>query len=83
MRLYNEWVADAICPQTDPEAFFPLSPHSRGVAEAKAVCASCLARSECLEYALTLAWEVDGIWGGTTSTDRRRIRRERKALADA
>lgn len=41
---------------------------------AKAVCAGCACRSECLDYALA-GGERYGVWGGTTSTERRRLRR--------
>ncbi len=46
------WMDEAECKGMDPELFFP----SRGEStrEAKAVCAECSVRSECIEHALTL-----------------------------
>lgn len=44
--------------------------------EAKAVCAGCAVREQCLEFALTNG-EKFGIWGGLSERERRRIRRER------
>ncbi len=44
------------------------------------LCASCSVRQECLETALSDANTTVGLWGGTTPTGRRRMRRAR-ALA--
>jgi len=67
------WQDDALCAQTDPEAFFPEKGGS--TREAKRVCAKCDVRQECLEYALSHD-ERFGIWGGTSERDRRRLRRQ-------
>lgn len=66
------WQADALCAQTDPEAFFPEKGGS--TREAKKVCGSCEVRSECLEYALQND-ERFGIWGGLSERERRKLRR--------
>lgn len=66
------WQRDALCAQTDPEAFFPEKGGS--TREAKAVCESCTVRSECLEYALAHD-ERFGIWGGMSERERRKLRR--------
>ncbi|MBO1900616.1 WhiB family transcriptional regulator [Leucobacter weissii] len=67
------WQADALCAQTDPEAFFPEKGGS--TREAKRVCEGCEVRSECLEYALAND-ERFGIWGGLSERERRKLRRE-------
>ncbi|MBK0417695.1 WhiB family transcriptional regulator [Leucobacter sp. CSA1] len=67
------WQADALCAQTDPEAFFPEKGGS--TREAKRICESCEVRSECLEYALAND-ERFGIWGGLSERERRKLRRE-------
>ncbi|MDO5034497.1 MAG: WhiB family transcriptional regulator [Actinomycetaceae bacterium] len=67
-----EWQARALCAQTDPEAFFPEKGGS--TREAKAVCASCEVRAQCLEYALEND-ERFGIWGGMSERERRRLKR--------
>lgn len=67
------WQRDALCAQTDPEAFFPEKGGS--TREAKSVCATCQVRAECLEYAL-MNDERFGIWGGLSERERRRLRRE-------
>ena len=67
------WQDQALCAQTDPEAFFPEKGGS--TREAKRVCAKCEVRQECLEYALDHD-ERFGIWGGMSERDRRRLRRQ-------
>jgi hypothetical protein len=49
------------------------------VERAKAVCAGCPVRSDCLRYALA-AGPLQGVWGGLTEEERRLLRqREAKA----
>lgn len=67
------WQSDALCAQTDPEAFFPEKGGS--TREAKRICESCEVRSECLDYALEND-ERFGIWGGLSERERRKLRRE-------
>lgn len=67
------WQADALCAQTDPEAFFPEKGGS--TRDAKRICDGCEVRSECLEYALEND-ERFGIWGGLSERERRKLRRE-------
>ena len=66
------WRDDALCAQTDPEAFFPEKGGS--TREAKKICAGCPVRAECLESALAND-ERFGIWGGLSERERRRLRR--------
>ena len=67
------WQSDALCAQTDPEAFFPEKGGS--TRDAKKVCAACNVRSQCLEYALSND-ERFGIWGGLSERERRRLRKQ-------
>ncbi len=67
------WQDNALCAQTDPEAFFPEKGGS--TREAKRVCRSCEVRAECLEYALEHD-ERFGIWGGLSERERRRLKRQ-------
>jgi WhiB family redox-sensing transcriptional regulator len=48
--------------------------------KAKAVCASCPVRPECLEYALRIR-ETHGVWGGLNEMERRALLR-RRAFAE-
>ena len=65
------WVADALCAQTDPDAFFPEKGGS--TREAKRTCMACDVRAECLDYALRNN-ERYGVWGGLSDRERRKIR---------
>lgn len=67
------WQVDALCAQTDPEAFFPEKGGS--TRDAKKVCAACTVRDECLAYALEKD-ERFGIWGGLSERERRRLRKK-------
>ncbi len=69
-----EWQSNARCAEVDPEIFFPERGGSSKAA--RAVCAQCSVRAQCLEYALNNK-EQFGIWGGTSERERRRIRKER------
>lgn len=67
------WQADALCAQTDPEAFFPEKGGS--TRDAKRVCSQCPVREACLEYAMEND-ERFGIWGGLSERERRRLRKQ-------
>ena len=65
------WQTRALCPETDPEAFFPEKGGS--TREAKKVCEVCEVRGPCLEYALEND-ERFGIWGGKSERERRHLK---------
>jgi WhiB family transcriptional regulator, redox-sensing transcriptional regulator len=83
MRL--NWWYEAACQYADPELFFPVSSTGRGGEEARAkvVCGRCPVRAECLDYAMTAGTSLQGIWGGTSDTDRTRLRRSHRRAARA
>jgi len=54
--------------------FFPARGES--TRDAKAVCAGCPVREECLEFALRLK-VAHGVWGGLSERERRTLRRDR------
>ena len=66
------WQTDALCAQTDPEAFFPEKGGS--TRDAKKICTTCDVAAQCLEYALQND-ERFGIWGGLTERERRKLKR--------
>jgi WhiB family transcriptional regulator, redox-sensing transcriptional regulator len=72
------WRKRAACRGVDPEVFYPLTDEE--AVEAKAICDSCPVREACLEHALS-AREREGIWGGATERERRRILRQRRKSA--
>jgi WhiB family redox-sensing transcriptional regulator len=76
----TDWRHRAACRDKDPELFFPISdmgPGARQAAEAKAVCARCPVREQCLRYALDNGLD-HGVFGGTTELERRKLTRSRR-----
>ena len=70
------WMLHGACRQADPELFFPVAAREsaeRQIESAKAVCAPCAVRANCLSYALEV--KAEGIWGGTTQQERHGGRR--------
>lgn len=72
----TEWQSRALCAQTDPELFHPKV--GRPCREARSVCGACEVRGECLDYALAKP-ETDGVWGGLTYRERRRLQAAQRA----
>jgi len=72
------WHQHGACRGADPNLFFPERGES--VKEAKAVCARCPVRAECLDYAME-NHEVVGIWGGLSARERRQLSRTRREAA--
>ncbi len=68
------WQEQSACNDHDVKMFFPEN--GAGVKKAKAICAECEVRNECLEYAL-LNNIPHGVWGGASERQRVQIRRER------
>lgn len=72
------WRQRGACRGVDPDIFYPASDEEAEAA--KAICAVCPVREPCLEYALANR-ERDGLWGGATERERRRIIRQRRKSA--
>lgn len=71
----ENWRAQALCQYEPPETFFPSD--GAGVGTAKKICAECVVKEPCLEYAIEN--RIDhGIWGGTSERQRRRIVKSQK-----
>jgi hypothetical protein len=62
---------EAACRTADAGLFFPARGES--ATDAKAVCASCRVQPACLAFALAVP-ALDGVWGGRTARERKRIR---------
>ena len=77
-KVNLSWRQSAACRGVDPEIFYPASEEEADVA--KSICAQCHVRQPCLEYALANR-ERDGVWGGATEKERRRIVRQRRKTA--
>ncbi|MFJ8107680.1 WhiB family transcriptional regulator [Streptomyces sp. NPDC096132] len=72
------WRERAACLHVDdPDLFFPIGISGLTavqVDEAKAVCCRCPVVERCLDWALRVG-HVEGIWGGTTESERRAMSR--------
>lgn len=71
-----DWQRQAACRGSARHAwtFFPTAERCVGqIARAKAVCSTCPVARECLDFALSAPEPLDGIWGGTTAAERRRM----------
>jgi len=72
------WHEHGACRGLDPTIFYPGT-EEEAVA-AKQVCDQCSVREACLEFALG-SRERDGVWGGATERERRRMIRQRRRTA--
>lgn len=84
----DSWQSKGACLSSDPDLFFPEMENHRGdwkmqsvrsgkVRAAKAICAGCRVRQDCLDFALSNG-ERFGIWGGEymPTLKRKHYRRE-------
>lgn len=68
----GSWRFLAACASYDPDLFFPIGssgPALRQTARAKAVCAGCPVRLECLNWAQN-THQTHGVWGGLDENER-------------
>ena len=72
------WRDLGACRGLDPGVFYPETDEDAEMA--KAVCDDCGVRLACLEHALQHR-EKQGVWGGATERERRRIIRQRRRTA--
>jgi WhiB family redox-sensing transcriptional regulator len=73
------WRQRAACRDIDTDFFFPNGETGEALAQAeaaKAVCAGCQVRPECLDFAMVTN-QPYGIFGGLTEADRKTLRRRR------
>lgn len=74
----TEWQRRGRCRSVDSQVFFP--PHEpeprlereAREAQAKAICAGCVVRADCLSWALQIR-EPHGVWGGASEGERRAL----------
>lgn len=79
LETTDGWRSRARCRGVDPVLFHPVNEDDDAEA-AKAICALCPVQEACLEYAIA-AREKDGVWGGLTARERRRVIRRRRRTA--
>lgn len=72
------WRELGACRGLDPGMFYPDEEDDSQAA--KSVCDQCDVRVTCLEHALA-SREKQGVWGGATERERRRIIRQRRRTA--
>jgi WhiB family redox-sensing transcriptional regulator len=72
----GDWANDGSCRGVDPDVFHPGKGGTTAIA--KAFCAACPVCAECLEHALVQN-EPQGVWGGKSERERRKLRKERAA----
>jgi WhiB family redox-sensing transcriptional regulator len=65
----TSWRDQAACLGEDPELFFPQSPRGSAARKARAICAVCRVRIECIRDAEEHG-DLDGIRGGLTGRER-------------
>jgi hypothetical protein len=70
-----EWHRQAACRGVGADAFI-IDRGAQYEDSVRQLCAGCSVRQECLETALANA-DTTGLWGGTTPTERRQMRRGR------
>ena len=73
------WRGHAACRDTETAFFFPNGETGEALVQAeaaKAVCADCPVRLECLEFAMVTN-QPYGIFGGLTESERKLLRRRR------
>lgn len=83
-KATSSWWELAACRSAEPELFFPISSGGAGRAEvtrAKALCARCQIREQCLDYAID-THQAYGVWGGASEDERRLIVRRRRRAAE-
>ncbi|MFF1544960.1 WhiB family transcriptional regulator [Streptomyces sp. NPDC058291] len=81
----DDWREHAECRTEDPDLFFPIGtsgPALLQTEQAKAVCRHCPVREPCLEWAMETDQTL-GVWGGTSETERRSLKRRIKARRSA
>ena len=72
------WMLEGRCRGADTREFFPSN--GLGVEAAQQICRECPVQEPCLEYALQNHIE-QGVWGGASERERRRILRSRRRAA--
>jgi WhiB family redox-sensing transcriptional regulator len=76
LELRPPWMLDAACREYPEVSFYAELGES--LDPARAVCAGCLVRDECLDHALEKG-EKFGVWGGKSPRERQAMRRLRRA----
>ena len=74
----TDWQHRGLCRASDSTVFFPPAhfehkpEREAREAKAKAICAGCPVRGQCLEWALAVR-EPHGVWGGRSESERKQM----------
>ena len=77
-RVEETWQIRAACRGPQAAVFFPPPQFERKdeksdrETRAKAICATCVVKKDCLEYAVAIR-EPHGIWGGLNEVERKQL----------
>jgi hypothetical protein len=71
-----KWMSRGACRDQPTDLFFPSK--GQPTAPAKRICGTCAVRAECLAYSLET--EAEGIWGGTATGERQKLRALKTAV---
>jgi WhiB family redox-sensing transcriptional regulator len=74
----TDWMSQGNCRAMDPAVFFPSD--GIGVQAAQRVCAECVVKNPCLEYALVNRID-EGVWGGASERHRKRLLNQHRRQA--
>ncbi len=75
------WMGRSACNPANQHLFFPTE--SGANHNGRAICTSCPVAGKCLEYALAMPTNPQGMWGGTSEKERRAIRKTRLTVRTA
>lgn len=81
----DDWRSQGACLHADPDVFFPISvagASATQVRTARAICAGCPVQPDCISFAVEHR-EIQGIWGGTTDEERKKLRRARARITSS
>lgn len=84
LKADGDWRSRSACRVTTAAAFFPAAGAGAAAAvrKAKGICAGCPVLSECRDFALAHPGIAsDGVWGGLTANERRRLAKPRPKRA--
>lgn len=77
--MIDTWFEHAACRGVNTDVFFPQSRRFTATtwSQARAYCARCVVRRQCLDFALQQQQSEDmwGMFGGMTPSERRKLRR--------
>lgn len=71
---------ECVTSDEDPDLWFSFDPFEQRIA--KELCQKCPVRETCLDFVMNERWFHDGIWGGLTPPERRRLARAQKIPQD-